>query len=538
MLRRWDNLTPVPIPGTEGALGFHDVSPSGDEVAFVTNDFQLKVVSLAAGIVRSVATGVSCCIGWGTEGFIYYTPIGQQDIARVPESGGASESIVAAWDTRSVRLGFFRALPGQRGIVVAWRQNTVRPLPGDLWAVEPSTGEAHVITPGIGGYVTPTGHLVFASTDGQIFAAPFDSDAAELTGAAVPVIDNLFVPQNSFALFSLSESGTLVYWTGNTGAATDELFWVTRSGGVQEVVGEPFTRGRGLEISPDGRHVAYGRNSGSQDIWVQELPDGAASRLTLSEAAEYYPHWAPDGRSVTYATFSVQPGATTRMLSQAADGTGAPVVLTEGEVTTTENFVEGVWAADGEALILRRLGAQAGLPASAMDLYLLRPAEGGPATPLIATADFAEQTPSVSRDGRWLAYTSNETGRPEVFVRPFPDVNAGKWQVSTGGGSHPVWAHNGRELFFYDQGSGELKYAAYVTTAATATTAPSFRRTEITTLFSVPEGAYSLGTFWSFYDVAPDDERFLMIRPVGATIQRTAVVVKNFFEELRSLAPN
>ncbi|MDH3208738.1 MAG: hypothetical protein OEO79_19225, partial [Gemmatimonadota bacterium] len=532
LLRRWDNLASVPIPGTEGADGPTAVSPSGDEVAFVTTARQLKAVPITGGVVRTLAAPVACCVRWGLDGFVYYSPAGSRNISRVPAGGGSVE-VVTQREAGDGTQGGFQVLPGGRaGVFTQWGSDQVE-------ALQMASGERKVLTPGINPYVTSTGHLVFGSTEGQILAAPFDAEAMELTGPAVPLIEGVVVT-DGYPFFSLSEAGTLVYWIGNAGSGNSELVWVSRSGQVTPQGAEPFNRGRGLEISPDGSRVAYGASgTTSQDIWIQELPAGAASRLTLTETDEYYPHWASDGLSVTYAAFSgLAPGDTLRLYSKRADGTAAATLLTEGEITTEANFVEGVWSPNGEQVVLRRLGGVgvAGVPEGTMDLYVLRPGIDTVASPLIVTTDFAEQTPSISRDGRWLAYTSNESDRPEVFVRPFPDVDAGKWQVSTEGGSHPVWAHNGRELFFYDQGSGELKVAEYATTAAATTGAPVFRRTGITTLFAVPDGAYQPRTFWSFYDVAPDDERLLMERPVGGAV--TGVVVLNFFEELKRLVPN
>ena len=157
------------------------------------------------------------------------------------------------------------------------------------------------------------------------------------------------------------------------------------------------------------------------------------------------------------------------------------------------------------------------------------------ATSLTETRQFNEHYPAISRDGRWLAYASNETGSYEVFVQPFPNVSDGKWQISTGGGVEPVWAHNGRELFFLDPTTFELKGAEF------STTADSFQRGRITTLFTAPEGPLSrlLRGGVRAYDVALDDERFLMTRAVESDEgPASVVVVQNFFEELKARVPN
>ena len=195
---------------------------------------------------------------------------------------------------------------------------------------------------------------------------------------------------------------------------------------------------------------------------------------------------------------------------------------------------KGVWSPDGEWLVLRR-------PAFfqeqvSRNILAIRPGVETAVIPLVATEEYSAQGPAISRDGRWLAYSSNETGRHEIFVRPFPDVDAGKWQISTGGGIQPVWAHNGRELFFANPLTCEFNAAEFTTTSTT------FQRGRVTTLFESPEGTLfdnsGLGNT-DFYDVAPGDERFLMARRYeGDEAETSFVLVQNFFEELKRLVPN
>ena len=169
------------------------------------------------------------------------------------------------------------------------------------------------------------------------------------------------------------------------------------------------------------------------------------------------------------------------------------------------------------------------------DIVALRPGVDSTVTPLVATSEYAEHAPAVSPDGRWLAYSSNETGRDEVFVRPFPDVESGKQQVSTEGGMAPRWAHNGRELFYVNGSLGLV--------AASIETDPGFRVLGQETLFTIPSG-YLLGAGLNFYNVAPDDERFLMGRNYqgdGAGDGGggpTLILVRNFFEELKERVGN
>ena len=278
-------------------------------------------------------------------------------------------------------------------------------------------------------------------------------------------------------------------------------------------------------LSPDGSRVAFVRHeNNNDDVWVKALPNGPVSRVTFSPELDLLPQWTPDGQNLTYRNGPLGEGF---LWSMRADGTGEPELVFEGFVAS-----KGVWSPDGVWLVIRRAGIIG--EESARDILAFRPGVDSEPVPLMATPGFWEQAPAISRDGRWLAYSSNETGRHEVFVRPFPDVNDGKWQVSTDGGINPIWAHNGRELFFLDPRTRQLTAAEFTTTAT------SFQVAGLTPLFEVP-GAF----FWNTngnndpYDVDLDDQRFLMARTYGSEDEEpTLVLVQSFFEELERLVPN
>jgi len=208
-LRRWENLTPTRVPGTEGAaISQPVISPTGDEVAFVV-DGQLKVAPLGGGVVRTLADSAVCCSRWGPDGFIYYSAFGRA-INRVPATGGAVEVVTRNDQEGDGNHGDFQVLPGgDVGVFTVWES-----LDSRIEAMRLSTGERKVLTPGIKPYVTPMGHLVFASVDGQILAAPFDAKNMELTGGAVSLVEGVFVTVNAYPIYSLSPTGTLVYLAG------------------------------------------------------------------------------------------------------------------------------------------------------------------------------------------------------------------------------------------------------------------------------------------------------------------------------------
>jgi hypothetical protein len=516
--RSLDDLEPVPIPGTERPFS-PVISPDGLSVAFAIGPGILKTVSLGGGPVLTVVPSgvVLRGIDWGSDGMLYYKRRGG-GIERVPATGGEPETV-----TENPAHHSPDALPDGRGLLVtvtaAVREES------RIAVVGPEGGEARELFAGTMARYAMSEHVVFTTSAGTLMAAPFDLKRLEVTGPSVALVEGVRASQ-----FALSETGTLLYETGAGGAPKLEFVWVTRSGEATPVdAGETFDQAignHGWRLSPDGGRIAFGRTmDGNTDIWIKTLPDGAVSRLTFSEDPDMLPQWTPDGRSVTYYNGSASGGGF--LWSKRADGTSdEPELVFDGF-----SSAKGVWSPDGEWLALRRAATEGNQ--TARDIMAIRPGVDSVAIPLAVT-EFQEQAPAISRDGRWFAYSSNETGREEVFVRPFPDVSAGKWQVSTDGGIQPVWAHNGRELFFADPETRELKVREFTATSTT------FQLSRLTTLFEMPEEFFfgSIGN-QDFYDIALDDERFLMARQSGtAGASASLILVQNFFEELKRLVPN
>ena len=525
-LRRWDNLTATPIAGTEGGgVGQPVISPEGDEVAFV-DDGQLKVAPLGGGLVRTLADSAFCCSRWGPDGFIYYSATGRT-ISRVPATGGAVEVVTTNDQEGDGDQGDFQVLPGgDVAVFTVWGTPDAR-----IEAMRLSTGERKVLTPGVKPYVTPMGHLVFGSLDGRILAAPFDAENMELTGAAVPVVEGVFVTPNSYPVYSLSQSGTLVYQTGS-GGGRSEFVWVTRSGQATPVhPGYTFSTAVGWRLSPDETRIVFNSAvDGNTDVRIKHLPDGPEERITFSEDLDLRPFWTPDGENVTY--FSGPPDfSDVNLWSRRADGTGERVLVLDDE----RLLAQGAWSPDGEWLVLR-VGATAAMGIGGRDVLSFRPGVDSAAMSLVASPEFIEGAPVLSPNGAWLAYTSNETGRREVFVRPFPDVESARRRVSTDGGVAPVWAKSGRELFFMDQARGLV--AAQFDPESGQVLAHQ-------TLFTLPAGYLAQAPSDGgndFYDVSSDGERFLMARPYIDDAEGEGfagfILVQNFFEELKRLVPN
>jgi serine/threonine-protein kinase len=373
------------------------------------------------------------------------------------------------------------------------------------------------------GLYAGTGHVLFVRPDGALFAVRFDADRLEPQGAPVPVQDSVSIVDGSIPLLALSAEGTLLHRVGATGSllARFQLVWVDRNGSESPVDTAwsfrhvVFGGNAGWALSPDGSRVAIGLSTPAGDnLWVKRLPAGPAVRVTFDSGAEFRPRWLADGRSLLFSSNRATPG----LYRRPADGTGEDELVLPGQI------FEGQLSRDGQWL-LARAGGQVN-QVGGRDIGALRIGVDTALAPLVATP-FDESEIALSPDGRWLAYVSDETGRPEVFIRPFPDVGSAKHQVSTTGGASPLWSHDGRELFFLD--AGRVMRVAAVSPGA------ALRMGEPRALFRLGEDIYPQGReYYTPYDLSPDGRRFLMARRVRTAEAPEAplLVTLNWFEEL------
>jgi hypothetical protein len=369
-----------------------------------------------------------------------------------------------------------------------------------------------------------SGHLLYVTSNRTLMIAPFDQDAMRITGEATVLVEGMRVSGTGSVDLAVSSNGTLIYATGGE-IARQELVWVTRDGKAQSV--DPDWRAdyfTGQALSPDGKRLAVATvnlaTRAGADIWIKKLDRGPMVRLTL-EDINYSPTWTPDGRSVT---FSSNAAGTFDLLTKRADGSAQAVRQFHHEHWDSYN---ARWSPDGKWLIFQNdvspgSGNVIGPPGSG-DILGIRPGIDTVPVALVATR-FTELSPAISGDGRWLAYMSDETGRYEIYVVPFPNTSAAKWAVSASGGTDPQWSHSGKELFYRD-GAGTL-------VAHEVQTTPTFSLGRSTALFPAG-GVVSFGTS-SEYAVAPDDRRFLMIRPLATDTPDKLIVVENWFEELKA----
>jgi serine/threonine-protein kinase len=315
------------------------------------------------------------------------------------------------------------------------------------------------------------------------------------------------------AFFTVSGDGSLGYVPGSATVART-LVWVDRQGREEEVA-VPHRAYAYPNISPDGTRVALDVRDRERDIWIWNFTGGTFTRLTSDPSPDVHPRWTSDGGRIV---FSSSRAGGQNLYWQAADGTGDAERLSE-----SESFqLPTAFSADGTRLVFTDQGRRGDYDIGILQLQGERRPE------LVMNTTFNEINAEVSPDGRWVAYQADESGRYEIYVRPFPDMASARRLISTTGGTRPVWARSGRELF-YLAADGALM-AVPVETSPTLTVGAPVK------LFTGPYFAVLNGRT---YDVAPDGERFLMIKEIGSAADAAPqiIVVENWFEELKARVP-
>jgi eukaryotic-like serine/threonine-protein kinase len=527
--RRWSDLEATPLRGTDNATTV-TVSPDGQDVAFAALGGPLRVIPAGGGPTRETGQVAIGVWDWGHDGYIYYTAAPSFTLSRMLEGGGTSDAEgLTELSVGEVGHGLLQLLPGEQAAVFeVWYDLTG--TGAEIWVLDVETGARRFLHLGNRPRYSLTGHLLFVTEEGTLMAASFDARRAEFTGPVVPVVEGLAMEQTTgIASYAVSDDGTLIYLEGGSSRGFRDVqpVWVTREGDATPVdpnwTFDPLRPFLAMRISPDGTRVAVThRMDGNQDIWVKHLPDGPFNRLTFDDGVDRYPDWTPDGRYVTYGNTSDIP-VPFALMRVPADGSGTPELL----MPTSLN-VQGHWSPDGQWMVFRT--ADAG-EAARRDIVMLRPGVDSVAIPVSVSQEFREQDPTVSPDGEWLAYTSDETGRLEVYVRPFPNVDSARVQVSVDGGMSPVWANQSSELFFVGGGLVSAEYS----------TESGFSVIQRQTLFELPTGVVTPERT-DYYAVSADDQRFLFARgragmSSAAGAEMRWIVVQNFSEVLKERAP-
>ncbi len=485
-------------------------SPDGRWIGFWTVDGGMVKVGSTGGGRLNLAAASERPVGamWGTDGnIVYATAAG---VFRVSENGGTSELLAAADQARGERAyAWPRPLPGGRHVLLtvlkgdALATAEIAVLDLDTRAVTP------LLPSGVAAQYAASGHLVFVANQ-NLQAIEFDAETRQVRGAPVqlPNAAVAVAPDNGAAQFAMASNGTLLLMPSRPPSLTNSLVWVDREGRQEALALEAgsYTNAR---VSPDGTSIALDVVGASRDIWIYDLQRSVSTRLTTSAAEDLLPLWSADGSRVF---FSSTQGGSTDLYSQAADGAAPPKLELGGPLFHVANSV----TPDGARVIVYE---------EFRDLKALVLATGEVEPVLIS--DFDERRGEVSPDGRFMAYESDESGgRFEVFVRPFPNVQDARVQVSTAGGRYARWGRPGTNELFYVTPEGS------VMAASISATAP-LRVGASTKLFDwdAPPAQRSGRP----YDISPVDGRFLMTKRSNLPPRNDAeiTVVLNWFTELR-----
>ncbi|MDA2923300.1 protein kinase [Acidobacteria bacterium AH-259-L09] len=503
-LRPLDQMAATPSKGTKNAR-WPFFSPDGQWVAFAAGG-KLRKVFVGGGTPFEICDVTAFRGGsWGADDTIFFTPATSEGLWKVSAAGGTPQKLTAP----DVAKGEYshrwpEVLPGGKAVLftvgVSSNYNEAR-----IAVLTLETGSYKTLVKG--GHFprySATGHVVFAR-GADLLAVPFDLEKLEVRGDPVPVLDGVsgFLGTGR-SHFSLSQTGSLVYVPGDVGGRRNVLLWVSRRG-EEEPVSEPGRIER-LRLSPDGQRIAMTRlGGGNVDIWTYALSRRTPTRLTYDPGWDESPIWTPDGQWVTYSN---NRAGRYHLFRKPADGSGTEELLhtSDHRAFPTSYSPDGRWLAFSE-----------NRPETGEDIWVLA-VEAEREAEVFLRTPFNETTPQFSPDGGWIAYVSDESGQQEVYVTPFPGPGR-KWQISTQGGSSPVWARNGKELFYRN---GNQLMAVGVTTQ------PSFSAAGPRLLLEKNFGAY---------DVAPDGQRFLMTRGIEEEPIRQLIVILNWFEELQRLVP-
>jgi eukaryotic-like serine/threonine-protein kinase len=524
-LRALDQTEGKPIPGTDGRFSAA-LSPDGQWMVTVGSDGKLTKLPVTGGTGITIAEGQVRSAFWGDDDHIVFaTPKG---LMRVPAAGGTAQTLTEV-DKAKGELSHVNqfVLPGARAVLFTVTSGSAAQVV--LLDLKNNTRRV-LVQDGADARYVPTGHLVFIRGN-TLFAAPFHLSKLVLAGAEAPVIEGV-AASGSVGGYSFSDTGLLVYMEGSGGfGAKSNLYWSDRGGKLEELSDTQYW-GTG-RLSPDGRHIAnsisnVGAPDASSEIWTFDVERRTRTRLTF-DGKNANPIWSPDGRTITYGG---SPDGKAGLYRVAADGSSRPELL----LATTSIPTPTSWSPDGKKLLYSQAEGEKPriwvLPvtvstAVSTAVNTAGSAAGKPEPLHDATA--LEMDAQFSPDGRWVAYVSNESGRPEVYIQPFPGPGA-KTRVSTNGGAAVRWARSGREIFYRGTSADEGVMSVDVQSAP------------------MVGGGLRLGLprllikiqFFSTWDTTPDGKRFLVEQSpalADGSAGRRMVGINDWFEELKRRVP-
>jgi serine/threonine protein kinase len=507
------------IAGTEGPASQPFYSPDGKSIGYFTpNDNWLKKIAITGGAPINLCTALAQGAWWGADNTIVYSTI-TGGIFRISANGGTPESLIKA---KSEILFAPQILPDGKSVLYSAAASNTQMR---VMVQSPKLREPKELFAGAGARYLPSGHIVYRMPNSNnLFAVAFDLDKLKVIGSPVSILEG-------FLGGAVSESGNMIYVSqpaavaqGAAGTASSgpTLVWVNREG-KEEPLGAPPHNYFNPKISPDGTKVALAIFvDANMDIYIWDLARETLTRLTFEKGTDILPIWTPDGKRIVFAS---DREGNRGIYWKAADGTGEDEKLSS---TPDKNLMPWCWSSDGKTLVMMEMDSAY----TKSDIGTLS-MEGDRARKLLLKEKFLEANPNISPDGKYIAFLSAESGRGEVYVRPFPEVSKGKWQISDGGADFARWSPDGRELLY---NSSDAIMAVSVETE------PTFKPGKTKVLF---KGAFIRGYGATpSWDISPDGKRLLIIKPPirtgaapTAAVLRKIVVVINGIEELKQRVP-
>ncbi len=533
------------IAGTAGEnVLYPTFSPDGKWMAYLSQaDSKFKKIAVGGGapVVLCDIKGSITGIAWDEADTLVISKIDiiaagmLGEIMKVSANGGTPESIVKIKGEAAMNP---QMLPGGKAVLFTKWEVLKNPASGARITVQSlESGKSRELFAGYAARYLPTGHLVYTlgnstlETGGHnLFAVPFDADKLETKGGAVSLVEDIRGPLGEH--YEVSDSGTLVYLPGSKGALGGQTpVWVNREG-KEESISVPPNQYAYPKVSPDGSRAAFtiANNLTEADIWVWDFVRKSLTRLTFNKAS-ITPVWTPDSKRIVYRSAAVVDQRA--VYWKAADGAGKEEKLYSAP---GRDVIPWSFSSDGKSLLVSDIEGLATMQNNKFDIAIL-PMEGERKLKPLLNESYVEVQPQVSPDGRWIAYSSQEsTGealKTEVYVRPFPEVDKGKWQASTGGGGCPRWSPDGKELYYLSN-DNELMAVAVQRN-------PSFNLGTPQRLFKSSYAGLT-GSSGISWDVGRDG-RFLMMKEPGSPSQSDAAgprkinVVLNWTEELKQRVP-
>jgi serine/threonine-protein kinase len=518
--RRLDQVEAAPVRGGEtGSNPF--VSPDNQWIGFVdpSDGLTVKKVPILGGPSVPIArlSGGMAGAAWTRDGSIIFG-VRSQSLQIVKESGGEPVPLTTLdSDAGDVEHLWPAEVPGTSIILFVTGHGTSPALGGQLAAFDRASGRlVRFRLTGVQPKYVKTGHIVYASGDGSLRAVAFNPRTMEVSANPVPVLEGLGIKVTGAANYDVADDGRLAYLAGGDLLnANRTITWTNRAGKETPIPAEArnyyYAR-----ISPDGSRLSLDVRDQEQDIWIWDLRRETLSRLTVRPGADQYGLWTPASDRVV---FNSAGGGKSELFQMRADGTGQVEQVSDSTKEKLSPFPNAI-TPDGKQVIFRAASS-----ASRNDLWIVSLSGDRSVKPLLAK-EHNEANATLSPDGKWMAYESDLTGRSEVYVRPFPDVETGQWPVSTGGGTEPLWSSKSGEIFYV---SADQKLMS-----VRVSTANGFVADKPTALFDTK--AYYFGGQGRNYDAAADGQRFVMVKepPSIAVRSLPITVVLNWVEELRA----